>query len=146
MNKLVVFCVMLLLSFSACQNSQPVSEVSGNAGQRDTANFTRIQWSDTLIDFGTIRMGDSIQVKFQCTNTGNKPLFLTGVRASCGCTVPSYTESAILPGEKGLVTASFNSNKSHPGDIYKTVYVTSNTPGGDNYVLTFTGKIVQPVQ
>jgi hypothetical protein len=137
---------MLLISLYACQNRPAVSESASDAFQRDTSNFTRILWSDTLIDFGTINMGDSIQVKFQCTNTGNKPLFLTGVRASCGCTIPSYTESAILPGEKGIVTASFNSNKSHPGDIYKTVYVTSNTPGGDNYVLTFTGKIVQPVQ
>jgi hypothetical protein len=146
MNKLFFFCSMLLISLYACQNRPAVSESASDAFQRDTSNFTRILWSDTLIDFGTINMGDSIQVKFQCTNTGNKPLFLTGVRASCGCTIPSYTESAILPGEKGIVTASFNSNKSHPGDIYKTVYVTSNTPGGDNYVLTFTGKIVQPVQ
>lgn len=146
MKKLFFFSAILLISFTACQNTQSDSEVTGNSALRDTANFTRIQWLDTLIDFGTINMGDSIQVKFQCTNTGNKPLFLTGVRASCGCTVPSYTESAILPGEKGLVTASFNSNKSHPGDIFKTVYVTTNTPGGENYVLTFTGKIVQPVQ
>jgi hypothetical protein len=146
MKKLFFFSALLFLAFHACRNNQSSAENASNVSQRDTANFTRIQWSDTLIDFGTIKMGDSVQVKFQCTNIGTKPLFLTGVRASCGCTIPSYTKSAILPGENGIVTASFNSNKSHPGDIYKTVYVTSNTPGGDNYVLTFTGKIVQPVQ
>lgn len=146
MKKVFFFSAILFLTFHACRNNQSPAEAENNNSQRDTANFTRIQWSDTLIDFGTIKMGDSVQVKFLCTNTGTKPLFLTGVRASCGCTIPSYTESAILPGEKGVVTASFNSNKSHPGDIYKTVYVTTNTPGGDNYVLTFTGKIVQPVQ
>jgi hypothetical protein len=146
MRKTLFFLILSLLSLTACQNNQSSSNPIDINQPLDTANFTKIQWKDTLIDFGTISMGDSIQMKFVCTNTGNKPLFITSVRASCGCTVPAYTESAILPGAEGAVTASFNSNRSHPGEVFKTVYVSTNTPGGDNYVLSFKGKIVQPVQ
>jgi hypothetical protein len=146
MRKTLFFLILSLLSLTACQNNQSSSNPRDINQPLDTANFTKIQWKDTLIDFGTISMGDSIQMKFVCTNTGNKPLFITSVRASCGCTVPTYTESAILPGAEGAVTASFNSNRSHPGEVFKTVYVSTNTPGGDNYVLSFKGKIVQPVQ
>ncbi|MFM7358486.1 MAG: DUF1573 domain-containing protein [Sediminibacterium sp.] len=146
MKKEMVTIASFLLLISACQNNQPDPSVDDFRQSADTANFTTLQWTDTLINFGTIQMGDSIKVKFLCYNTGKKPLFLSSVRASCGCTIPSYTESAILPGDSGYVSASFNSNRSHPGEVFKTVYVTSNTPGGDNYVLTFTGKIVQPIQ
>jgi hypothetical protein len=147
MKKEWVIVSFVLLFITACQNNPAVGpSVDDLHPVPDTAHFTTLQWADTLINFETIQMGDSIQVKFLCYNTGKKPLFLSSVRASCGCTIPSYTESAILPGDTGYVSASFNSNRSHPGDVYKTVYVTSNTPGGDNYVLTFTGKIVQPIQ
>jgi hypothetical protein len=60
--------------------------------------------------------------------------------------VPSYSQAAILPGKQGFVVASFNSNRAHPGEVHKTIYVQTNTPGGDNQVLAFSGKIVQPVQ
>jgi hypothetical protein len=146
MPKVVTILLLLGWMLVGCQPSSNPSAEKASAIMNDTARYTRVQWSDTLLDFGNMIMGDSIRLTFNCTNTGQQPLFITSVRATCGCTVPSYSQAAILPGKQGFVVASFNSNRAHPGEVYKTIYVQTNTPGGDNQVLAFSGKIVQPVQ
>lgn len=146
MPKVIIALLLLASIWVGCQPSSTTSVDKADAIMNDTTRYTRVQWSDTLIEFGTIMMGDSIQLTFNCTNTGQQPLYITSVRATCGCTVPSYSQAAILPGKQGFVVASFNSNRSHPGEVFKTIYVRTNTPGGDNQVLAFSGKIVQPVQ
>ncbi|MFW2475715.1 MAG: DUF1573 domain-containing protein [Sediminibacterium sp.] len=107
----------------------------------DTANYTTIQWLDSLVDFGTITQGEKIQLKFRFRNTGNKPLFITDVRAGCGCTVPDYTKEAVVPGGEGAVTAAFDTNKAMTGDTRKTVLVFTNTFNGSEHTLIFTGHV-----
>ena len=107
----------------------------------DTANYTTIQWLDSLIDFGTLTQGEKIHLKFRFRNTGNKPLFITNVRAGCGCTVPSYTKEAVMSGEEGEVTAEFDTNRSMPGDTRKTIVVHTNTRNGSEHNLIFTGHV-----
>ncbi len=107
----------------------------------DTANYTTIQWIDSLVDFGAITQGEKIQLKFRFKNTGNKPLFITNVRAGCGCTVPSYTKEAVAPGAEGEVMAAFDTNRSLAGDTRKTVVVHTNTRNGSEHSLIFTGHV-----
>lgn len=107
----------------------------------DTANYTTIQWLDSLVDFGTITQGEKIQLKFRFKNTGHKPLFITNVRAGCGCTVPSYTKEAVSPGSEGELTAAFDTNRSMAGDTRKTVVVHTNTRDGSEHSLIFTGHV-----
>ena len=96
----------------------------------DTANYTTIQWMDSLVNFGTIPMGKQVQVVFRFQNTGTKPLYLADVKAGCGCTAPDYTKDAIVPGGEGVVTGAFDSNRSHPGEVRKNIFVTTNTRNG----------------
>lgn len=145
MRNQIAFILFVVISFAAC--SQQRTQLQQDAAiAPDPATFTKVQWADSIKDFGTINMGDSVRITFVCKNVGDKPLLLTQVKPGCGCTVADYTHEAILPGSEGSVTGIFNSNRSHPGEVRKSIFVTTNTPDGINHTLTFTGKIVQPVQ
>ncbi len=142
-----IVCLLSALAFIiGCANPPSQPDATASEPPPDPATYTRVQWVDSIKDFGSINMGDSIQIIFTCRNVGEKPLFLTQVKPSCGCTVASYSKEAILPGQAGFVTGTFNSNRSHPGEVRKTIFVTTNTPDGINHTLTFMGKIIQPVE
>jgi hypothetical protein len=54
--------------------------------------IAKIEFKDTTIDYGTIEKGaDGLRV-FEFTNTGDAPLIISKVTASCGCTIPKKTE------------------------------------------------------
>lgn len=140
MEKIAVIICMCCCWLMACSGPDKVTPGT-DARLADTATYTTIQWLDSLVDFGTITQGEKIQLKFRFRNTGNKPLFITSVRAGCGCTVPSYTKEAVAPGGEGEVTASFDTNRSAAGDTRKTVVVHTNTHNGSEHSLIFTGHV-----
>lgn len=76
-------------------------------------------------NFGTITEGTQATHLFKFTNTGNAPIVLTNVRASCGCTTPEWPKEPILPGESAAIKAIYNS-KNRPGSFNKTITITSN--------------------
>lgn len=109
--------------------------------KKDTTNYTQIQWIDTLINIGTLKQGEKSTITFTCKNIGTKPLLLTDVAPTCGCTVADYTKEAILPGKTGMVKANFDSKK-FCGQINKTVIANSNTTNRPKQHLQFTGNII----
>lgn len=90
-------------------------------------------------DFGTIEEGTQATVTFTFKNTGNAPLVLNSVKASCGCTTPKWTKEPIAPGKEGVITATFDS-KGRPGNFTKTITVTHNGEGGTEF-LTIRGMV-----
>jgi hypothetical protein len=95
-------------------------------------------WSITSYDFGSIKQGVPVSHEFTFTNTGGVPLVITSVQASCGCTVTSYTNTAIAPGDHGFVKATYNAARS--GRFSKTVSVMANTEE-PVAVLTIQGEV-----
>lgn len=77
-------------------------------------------------DFGTIQQGDEVEHTFKFTNTGEAPLIIQSAVGSCGCTVPTYTNQPVAPGESGEMLVKFNS-KGKSNLQNKTVTVTANT-------------------
>lgn len=75
-------------------------------------------------DFGVINEGEKARHTFEFFNTGTDTILLKqeNVRASCGCTTPSFSTDAILPGQKGVITAEFNSS-GRLGVFQKTITV-----------------------
>jgi hypothetical protein len=75
-------------------------------------------------DFGVIEEGTKATHTFEFTNTGKDTITLgtQNVRASCGCTTPSFSTEPILPGQKGTITAEFNS-QGRPGNFHKNVTI-----------------------
>ena len=76
-------------------------------------------------DFGEIQEGADASVDFVFKNSGTEKLILTDVKASCGCTVPSWSKEPVMPGETGKVTAKYNT-QGRPGAFNKAITITSN--------------------
>ena len=111
----------------------------------DTANYTKIQWEDTAKNFGAIQEGDSVLMKFKFKNTGKTVLYILEVLPSCGCTVADFPPDAILPGDQGIITATFNT-QGHPGHVTKNIMVKMNTINKLVQKLEFSGEVIQKKQ
>ena len=129
---------VLALVFMACGGDDHELNAKRMA---DVPNYTTIQWLDSIVHFDTITLGEQVKVTFRFRNTGDKPLYLTEVKAGCGCTIPDYTKGAIAPGKGGEVTGAFNSNKAHAGQVRKSITVSTNTMYENEHTLIFTGFI-----
>lgn len=82
---------------------------------------------DTVaFDFGVLEQGKKVMHTFTFTNTGEYTLVLSSVKASCGCTVPTWTKEPVAPGQKGTVEVEFNTT-GRKGIQQKTVSVFANT-------------------
>lgn len=101
---------------------------------------TTVEWFENEHDFGQIIEGATVSYTFRFKNTGTAPLKLLRVKASCGCTTPSYTEQEVAPGEEGFVQVAFDSS-GKLGFQNKAVTVTGNFEG-TNMILRFKGEVV----
>jgi hypothetical protein len=99
-----------------------------------------LTFSKTSYDFGQVKEGVQATHDFEFTNTGKSPLIISNVSASCGCTTPFWTKDPVLPGKKGKVTASYNSN-GRPGMFNKSITVVSNAEPA-TLVLTIQGSVI----
>src|SRR6185436_9886139 len=125
------------------QKKDSLSEAQKNSAVTDSANYTTIQWVDSSFhNYGKIKEGEVLEVSFKFKNTGNKPLVISSVTASCGCTVPEKPEKAFAPGEEGTIRAKFDSN-GKSGLQQKTVYVTANTAPTKDFQLNFSVEVTK---
>ena len=101
----------------------------------------KIEFKTLEIDYGTVEKGaDGIRI-FEFTNTGDAPLIISNVKSSCGCTVPSWPKTPIMPGASSEIKVKYDTNRVNP--IRKTITVTSNadTP---TIALKIKGEVVDP--
>src|SRR5450432_1416833 len=139
---------LLVLAIAAGCNGPVKKEVSSNAPgvtalpeeKKDTANFTTIQWIDSVKDYGKITEGQKLEVLYRFKNTGNKPLIIESVHPSCGCTVADPPKEPIAPGAQGEIKGAFDSN-GKSGQQHKTIFVMANTKGVQNHELAFTVEV-----
>lgn len=142
---------MLATLFNACKMGTPKNGDAKNLEidlkdkvLSDSANFTTIEWLDsTYMDMGKVVKGQMLDVVFHFRNTGNKPLIISQVTASCGCTVPETPKEPFAPGAEGEIRARFNSAGQTPGPHRKSVYVTANTTPNTYNVLDFNADVTE---
>ena len=88
MKKLVLYMAMLLVGIS----------YAFAQGKAD------IKFDKTSYDFGTFSENSPVvSCVFTFTNVGDAPLVIHQAIASCGCTVPEYTQEQVLPGKTGTI-------------------------------------------
>ncbi|UII33803.1 DUF1573 domain-containing protein [Fulvivirga ulvae] len=123
MNKLLSTIAFILLA--AMSYAQDLVTSTNNAD---------FLWEESLTyDFGKITLNEPAIHTFRFTNNGETPLIISSAKASCGCTVAAYTREAIMPGETGEITATYNAKKSGP--FQKGITITSNAR--DNVVVLY---------
>ncbi len=104
-----------------------------------TAAKDSIIFEKLVHDYGTITQGAEGGCEFVFTNKGEKPLLLSNVRASCGCTAPTWPREPILPGQKGVIKVGYNTNIL--GGFSKGISVTSNA-SNNTVNLTVKGNVI----
>lgn len=99
-----------------------------------------IKFKEKEIDFGEIESGETIEVKFEFENVGDKPLIIKNVSTSCGCTATRLEKREFQPGERGEIPAKFFS-RGYSGRIIKTVTVTTNDKKNKHTILKIAGEV-----
>lgn len=107
-----------------------------SASAQDTLLFRPAGWN-----FGSIREADGkVTHTFTGENRGERPLVILDVVTSCGCTVPSFTQKPILPGEKTEIRVTFDP-ANRPGSFSKALTVYSSDKR-KIATLTVTGNVL----
>jgi hypothetical protein len=86
----------------------------------------KMDFEEYVFDFGSIKEGENVEHTFKFTNSGKAPLVITNARGNCGCTVPEWPKTPIVPGASGEIKVVFNS-KGKQGKQEKEVIITANT-------------------
>ncbi len=123
---------LALISFAGLGSAtaQPRIQIVGG----DTVNFGRIA-------------ADTLKREIVIKNVGNKPLKISEVRPSCGCTTTSpLSKNELAPNETAKVGIAINV-KGHSGIQRKSVYVSSNDPDAsrDTVTVSFVADLIQDV-
>ena len=83
---------------------------------------------DKLFDAGTRVKGEVIEAVFNIENTGDYPLVFGEIKGSCSCTVAEKPEAPILPGEKGVISATVDTESFRiNSEVSKYVTLVANT-------------------
>jgi len=137
--------VISLIIFAACSSHEKDARLlpaQGFIASLDTANYTTVEWIDSLQNFGTVQEGDTVKLSYTFKNTGDRPLFLSKVHADCGCTVVSFPKEAVLPGHEEKVLVQFSS-MHHPGFVSRSFVATSNTNNNSKHTLRMQGNVLK---
>jgi Protein of unknown function (DUF1573) len=132
----------IILLASAClwacnQKPQESKKLTGTLA--DSVYAPRFKFTEITTDFGKIKEGVIVEHQYKFTNVGESPLSITTVQAQCGCTVPRWPQSPIMPGEDGVIQVKFDS-KGKAGVQKKWITILSNTFSGQDY-LSFTAEV-----
>jgi len=122
MKKLTAFLLLISIGLVA------VAQTSTNSNTAINANATtppdNLQVKETEHDFGKIPQGKPVFYYFDIVNTGNTPLKLDNVQASCGCTTPEWNREAIPAGASDKIKVGYNA--AAEGSFEKFITITYN--------------------
>lgn len=109
----------------------------GSVASAQTLKLENIK--DDALDYGTIEKSSDGVRKIEVKNTGKKPLIISNVTSSCGCTVPEWTKTPIKPRKKGFINVKYNTD--NVGAINKTITINSNDAETPNKIVKIKGTV-----
>lgn len=98
-----------------------------------------VKFDHVVYDFGEIDYSSDGTTSFTFKNVSKKPITVTSVQASCGCTTPYYSKEPLMPGKKGKITAHYDTTRI--GAFTKTLTVVIND---ETILLTIKGTVKAP--
>ncbi|HTN18372.1 MAG TPA: DUF1573 domain-containing protein [Chitinophagaceae bacterium] len=148
MKKVILSLSLLVAGYTVTQaqvtptRTIPTLGTPGNDGLSAPPPITKpepenMHFKTPVHDFGIIQEGPTADHEFEFTNVGKEPIIISNVSASCGCTTPSYSKDPVLPGKKGTIKASYNT-QGRVAPFTKTITITSNI---GVKVLTIKGEV-----
>ena len=145
----ISFVIILAIVFGFEVSAQKISDLpKSQQPQSDSkaqsvvsTSQTSVVFEKTTHDYGTIGQGADGNCEFKFTNTGQTPLILSNVAASCGCTVPDWPHEPIVPGTSGSIKVKYNTDLL--GVFNKSITVNSNA-ATNPVVLQIKGDVTAP--
>lgn len=123
--KRILFIFMAILMATGFANAQKKAVISAE---------------ETSYNFGTIKESDGkVSHTFVVSNTGDMPLVITRVIASCGCTTPEWPKEPIAPGKSAEIKVTYDPT-NRPGTFSKTVSIYSNGKTG-SFIMNIRGEV-----
>ena len=113
----VLFFVLISVAILSCEGNK----------EMEVGNKTSMELDNPVFDAGEVLKGEMITAKFKITNTGDFPLYIAQINASCSCTVADKPEEPISPGDSEEIIAHVNTDKTGTGILNKTLRITANT-------------------
>lgn len=117
MNLIKYISLFLLVVLMSCKGENKLE-----VGQKTSMKI------DKLFNAGTRVKGEVIEAIFNIENTGDYPLVFGEIKGSCSCTVAEKPEDPILPGEKGVILATVDTESFRiNSEVSKYVTLVANT-------------------
>lgn len=85
-----------------------------------------LQLKETEHDFAQIPQGKPAYHTFVIVNTGQQPLRLDNVQASCGCTTPEWSQEPIAAGATASIRVGYNAAAEGPFEKFITITYNTN--------------------
>lgn len=119
MKKVVLLFSLITICFIAKLSAQDKKGTLEGGGTSPEITFESKEH-----DFGTMKKGADMKYEFKFKNTGKSPLILNNVKASCGCTTPTWPKEPIGPGKSSSIKVEYDSKRVGP--FTKSITITSN--------------------
>lgn len=116
---ITMVCLALCGAGSAMAQNAPVVQ------QEKDKDAGTMKFEALTHDFGEVAEGPVAAYDFEFTNTGKKPVIIQSAMGSCGCTKAKWPQQPILPGKKGTIHVTYDT-ENRPGPIAKIVTIISN--------------------
>lgn len=128
------------IASGAAQTKSPDAPAAPATAAPTATGGPKIQFAETVFDFGKIDSGHLARHDFIFTNTGAATLEIKDVRPSCGCTTAGTWDKQVEPGKTGVIPLQFNST-GFSGSVTKSATVTCNDATQSNLVLQLKANI-----
>jgi hypothetical protein len=102
-----------------------------------------IKFDKEVHDYGKVMYGETVTEEFILTNTGDQPLTIGKLRASCGCTKAVKGSSEVPPNGHTKIVAAFDTTGMKAGRKQKFVTVYSNDPQRPEVKLTLFADVIR---
>ena len=98
MKRICLWLMAVVLATSVLDNAKAQQLVERQGFEK---KLVRMEFTEKTHEFGQVKEEDGpIRHAFEFMNTGEVPVKILSVQASCGCTTPDWTKEEIAPGEK----------------------------------------------
>ena len=104
-----------------------------------------LNWDTNQIELHPKMTDKTAVAHFKFKNTGDKPVKITSVHPSCGCTTAKLAHDVIAPNESGEITATFNIGQ-RTGLQKKSITVMTDDQPDTPTILSLTANIPQLLQ
>ncbi len=136
-----VLAIVMIASFAFSQENGAKKEKKDKEQTENVEKRSSILFDKLVHDFGTMEKGGDASCVFTFKNVTKKPVTLTNVKTSCGCTAADWPKEPIAKKKKGSIKVKYDSNRI--GKFTKTIRVYID--GNENPIqLEIRGTIVSP--